>query len=149
VDAFLLEDLGGADAFPRRRDLDQHAVALGAGGLVHRDEVATLLDGRLRVVREARIDLGRHAARHDREDAQAELDGEAVEREADDLALHATGLLLRPRERAVDDVRVLGHLRGGGDQRRIRGRVPRRELLDRVEIAGVAHRDGHRVELIE
>ena len=67
----------------RRRELDEDALLLDAGALVHRDERAGLLDARLRVVGEARVDLGRDAAGDDLEDLEAELDGEAI-----DGALH-------------------------------------------------------------
>jgi hypothetical protein len=49
VDAFLLQDLGGLDAFPGGGDLDQHALAADAGLVVLRDDVAGLLDGGLSV----------------------------------------------------------------------------------------------------
>ena len=46
------------------------------------DEQPRLVDGRRRVVGQARIHLGGDAPRHDAQDAQAELDGEPVDGEA-------------------------------------------------------------------
>ena len=150
VDALLLEDLGGADAFPGRRDLDQHAVARRAGGLVLRDQVAALLDRRRGVERQPGVDLGRHAARaRSRGCAGRTRPASRSSASAMTLSSSPPALRLGPAQRAVDDVGVLGHLRRGGDQRRIGRRVARRELLDRVEVAGVAHRDRHRGELLE
>ena len=76
-----------------------------AGRLVLRDEVAALLDRRLRVERQPRVDLGRDAARDDLQDAQAELDREPVDREPDDLARVAARLASSPSASALVDDR--------------------------------------------
>ena len=81
VDAFLLEDLGGLDAFPGGGELDEDALAGDAGGLVLRDDVAGGLDGLLGVVGEAGVDLGGDAAGDDLEDLLAEGYGEGLEGE--------------------------------------------------------------------
>ena len=62
------------------------------------------------VVGEARVDLGRDAARDDLEDLEAELDREAVDRALHDvLGAAALGRLACPDERVVDELRVRGH----------------------------------------
>ncbi len=45
VDAFLLQDLGGADAFPGGGELDEDALAGDAGLIVEGDDLAGLGDG--------------------------------------------------------------------------------------------------------
>src|SRR5271154_4249392 len=80
VDALFLENFRGTDALPRRRDLDEHALPRGTGGLVLTNEVPRLLDRLLGVEREPRVDLRRYAAGNDRQDAQPELDAEPIDR---------------------------------------------------------------------
>jgi hypothetical protein len=149
VDALLLEDLRCANAFPRRGELDEHAIAPDARGLVLRRERARLRNARLGVEREARVDLGGDATRDDLEDLEAELDGEAIDRDGDRGLVVAAALLLRVDERVVDELFVIRHQRGGCDERRVRGRVPRLVLLHRVHVAGVSDNDGHGLQLLE
>ena len=100
MDALLLELLGRLDALPRGGDLDEHALARDPGLLVEPDQLARLVDRGRRVVREARVDLGRDAARHDLEDVQAELDRQPIDREVDDLRFVAAGISLRESRNA-------------------------------------------------
>ncbi len=79
VDAFLLEFLGGLDAFPGGGDLDEDALAGDAVLFVNGDELSGLGDGGVGVEGEAGIDLGRNAAGNDLEDFQAEEDQDAVD----------------------------------------------------------------------
>ena len=65
VDAFLLEDFRGADAFPGGGDLDEDALAADAGVIVFRDDLMGLRDGGLGVVGEAGVNLGGDAAGDD------------------------------------------------------------------------------------
>ena len=89
VDALLLEHLGRADALPRRGDLDEDALPLGARRPRTADERVGLLDGRLRVEGEPRVDLGGDAPGHDLEDAQPELHPEPVDGALDHVFLSA------------------------------------------------------------
>lgn len=79
ADAFLFQDLGGADAFPGGGHLDEHAFALDAGCLVQLDQVAALGHRAFDVERQAGVDLGRDAARDDAQDLLAEGDQQVVD----------------------------------------------------------------------
>ena len=75
VDAVIALELAGSlDTLPGGRNLDEDALLLDADGVVERDELLGLGLGRLLVVREARIDLGRDTAGDDLEDLLAEFD---------------------------------------------------------------------------
>ena len=148
MDAFLFQHLGGLDALPRARDFNEHAVAADARLFVNRDELARLRDGAVLVKRQPRIRLGAHAAGHDLEDFEAEIDEDVV---------HHVVHLLRAGKPAVfaighgllHEVRVLG-LRGGcQNQRRIRRRILRLVSLHGFEIARIGDDFGELLELIE
>jgi len=151
VDAFLFGALRRLDAFPRRRDLDEDAIALRARRLVHRDELVCLVDRLLRVVGESRVDLGRDPARNDLEDAKTELDGESIDRLFDDRGRvrRRARFFACPEERVVDDLRVDRHRSRRRDERGIRRRISRPELFDRVDVPGVGDDDRHALQLIE
>jgi hypothetical protein len=150
MDPLLFEDLGSADAFPGRRDLDEYALPGHARRFVLLDERVRLLDRLFRVVRQPGVDLRRDAAGDDAQDAEPELDAESVDGPTHDGVLVPPGarVLARPAERLVHQRRVLLHLRRSHDQRRIRCRVPWLELPDSVDVAGVRDDDRHARELI-
>ena len=79
MDAVAFEHFGGADSFPGRGNLDQHALALDAGRFVQRDQFAALGDVRFGVERQAGVDLGGDAARDDVQDFDAKSDQHAVD----------------------------------------------------------------------
>ena len=144
VDALLLEDLGGLDAFPGGGELDENAIAGDAGLVVQGDDGARLGDGLVDVVGEAGVDLGGDAAGDDVENLATEGDFEGPEGLRGDVLVRGTGtgILAHLLQHVIDDGLILGLLCGGGDQRRIRGGVLRLELLDRVEVAGVGDDGG-------
>jgi hypothetical protein len=57
--------------------------------------------------------------------------------------------LLGLEQNVIDDLRVRGHTGSGGNQRRIRGRILRLNLLDGLDIAGVGDYGCHLAELFE
>ena len=143
-----MQHLGGADAFPRRGDLDQDAFARNAVLGVERDEPVRLVEQCLRVKREVRIRLGGDAARHDFQNLQAEQHEQLVH----DLVQQR--LAARPGLAGVGDgflnqALVGGHLRGLENQRRIRRGILRRVFLQRGEIPGVGDDAGELLELVE
>ncbi len=142
LDAFLLQHLGGADSFPGRGELDQHALAADAGGFVQVDQFAALVDRALGVERQARVDLGRDAARDDLEDFGAEGDQQAVD---DDVGRFAGVIAHGFLEQRL--VRIL--LDGLQDQRRIGGRVLRLVLRELLEIARIGDDGGVLLQLVE
>ena len=83
MDALALELLGGLDALPGARELDQHAVAHDAGFLVQGDKTSSLLDRFRGVERKPRVHLGRYAARDVLQDLAAEIHEHTV-----DVAVH-------------------------------------------------------------
>src|SRR5262249_43688162 len=108
-------------------------------------------DAAARVPRQARVHLGGDAPGNDLQDAQAELNEQAVDREIDhDLERRARHRsLVRPAERLVDELAVLRHLRGGLEEGGIGGGIARAELGNGVEVSRVRHHDGHGFELLE
>jgi hypothetical protein len=71
MDSLALEALGGANAFPGARELDQDALAVDAELLVQLDQSVGLGDRPLGVEAERGIDLSRYAAGDDLEDLAA------------------------------------------------------------------------------
>ena len=142
ADAFLLELARRLDAFPGGGDLDQHPLARDARGLVQRDQAVRTRDRGGSVEAQARVDLGRDAARHHLQDLQAEAHQHLV----DDLVERAAAVR---RHRLGQQRRVLGLLHRLQDQRRIGRRILRRELGELLEVAGVGDDGGELLELIE
>ena len=151
VDAFLLKDFSGADAFPGRGDLDEDAVAANAGVVVLLNDGAALSDGGLGVVGEAGIDFGGDAAGNDGQDLLAEGDGQAFEGQVGHVFIGCAfaQLLARVEKYAVDNGLVLRHLRGGGDQRGVGGGVLGAELFHRLDVACVGDDHGVLAQLFE
>ena len=83
MDAFALQLGSRLDAFPGGGDLDQHAVAANACGLIERHQATGAGHGGSGVKRQACVDFSRDAAGHDLEDLQAKAHQHLV----DDLAL--------------------------------------------------------------
>lgn len=86
------------------------------------DDAQGLVYGGLGVEGEAGVNLGGNLAGDDVEDLLAELDEEVVECGVD-LVLDAVAVLLAPRNGGVDQLLVLGLLRGRENERRVGGRV--------------------------
>ena len=143
ADVLALQDLGSADAFPCRGDLDQHALACHATLLVQADQVARLGNGGLGIERQTGVDLGRHAAGHDGQDLAAECDQELVHDAIEPrIAVVITHGLFQ--QRAV--FRLLYRLE---NQRRIGSRVLWLVLLHQLEVAGVGHYRGELPQLFK
>jgi GMP synthase-like glutamine amidotransferase len=99
----------------------------------------------------AGIHLGGHASRHDLQDLAAEDHADLIEGLAHHLLGRCSGAahIARFLQGAVDQALVGGDLGRRQDQRGVGGGIPRRELFDRVNVAGVGHHHGHGSELIE
>jgi hypothetical protein len=151
VNALLLEDLGGADALPRRRELDEDPLPPDAQLLVLAHEEPRLGDARVGVERESGVHLGRDAAGNDLQDPRAELDGQPVDGKLHGIvaACPLSRLLTGPLEGGVDDVGVLGLLGRRGDEGGVGRRVLGLELLDGVQVARIGDDRGHLLQLVE
>jgi hypothetical protein len=142
VDALVLQDARGLDAFPGRGDLDEHTLAADAGGFVQPDQaVRTRHIGRS-IKAQAGIDFGRDTARYHLQDlppeAHQHLIHHFVQRQP------AVG-----SDRLGQQRRVVGLLHGLEDERRIGGRILRRKLGELLEIARVGDDGGELLELVE
>lgn len=93
------------------------------------NDVQGLVDGGLGVEGESGIDLGGDLAGDDLEDLLAELDQESVQRGVD-LVVDAAAVLLAVGDSVVDQVRILGLLGGGEDQRGVGGGILRLVFAD-------------------
>ena len=144
VDAFVLQQLGGADAFPGRGDLDQDALAADAGSVVELRSAGAPWRSSPRCRRRVGIDFGRDAAGHDLEDFAADRHRQPVAGIAARLSSPAGR-----RDRGID-VRL----------RRRAARPPsaaatdwwcvqRLEAGDGLDVAGVGDDDGMLAELFE
>ena len=144
VDTVFLEQLGGADAFPRAADLHEHAVRGHASRRVEGDDLARLPHRGHGIETVTGVDFGRHAARHDPQDLAAEGHGQSVH---EGLGARRPGESRRRgrRQRAVDQVPVLRLLGRLQQQRRIGRRILRAVLTDGVDVAGIG--DDHGVAL--
>ena len=142
VDSLALELVGGFHAFPGRGELDENAVVADPSLLVGGDEGLGLGDHRLGVEREIGVHFGRHPAGDDGGQFRAEVDRDPVGH------LGERGLMLAPPlDGLIDQPRVVRHLRGLEDQRRVGGRVGRLESADRIHVAGVGDDRGHGAQL--
>lgn len=145
VDAVLgLQDLGSLDTLVGGSDLDENAALIDAELLVQVNDVQSLADRLLGVVREGSVDFGGDLAGDDLEDAATELNQETVEGVVDLLidggALNDshqyvahlqspksdnTYLVLAVRDSGVDELSVRGVLSRSEDQRRVGGSILR------------------------
>ncbi|MNM93787.1 hypothetical protein D3C81_1061710 [compost metagenome] len=141
LDAFLLQLLGGANAFPGRRQLDQHAVAANAGGFVQLDQLARLGQQRGFIERQAGIDLGGDTPRDDLEDARTHGHRELVAGQVD-ITL-GIGLYLLEQLGVTRDGRRLEQ------QRRVGGGIDRFQAGDGVQVPGVGDHGGELLELFQ
>jgi len=119
VDAFALENLGGLDALPGGRDLDQDALTADACRVIQCDDAVRLLDGGIGVVGEPRVHLSGNAPGNDGQDLFAEGDGQPLESKIRDFLLVRAfaQLIARIFQHAVHNGLILRHLRRGGNQR--------------------------------
>ena len=99
------------------------------------------------VLSQARSDW-EHDVRH--HEVEAVLDGKLIERRCGLFGKRSPGLLtLRQPKCTLDDISVIGKLRGGLHQARVGGGITRRKARNPVEIAGIGNHDRHGLELIE
>ena len=147
VDAFALEDFGGADAFPGGGDLDEDAFARNALGFVKLDEKAAFGNERLGVERQVRVGLGGDAAGDDFEDLRAEEDEQVVEDAVQEVVAGGLGLVVG--DGLVDEELVFRHLRGLEDKGGIGRGIPGGVLLEGGEIAGIGDNDGVLLQLFQ
>ncbi len=152
VNAFLFELLGGTDAFPGRGDLDENALLREMPWLVVKaDDVVRHLYGAFGVVGEACVDFGGDASGNNGQNLLSEGDGQVLESFFRDVLVAGVlaELLLGFLQDAVDDGLILRHLRGGGYQGRIGGRILRFHLLDRFDVTGIGNHRGHGAQLLQ
>lgn len=100
-----------------------------------------LVNGGLGVEGEAGIDLGGDLAGDDLEDLLAELDQQLVEGGVH-LCVEVAAGLLGGLDGLVNQLRVLGLLGGGEDERRVGGGILRLVFADGGEVARVGDDDG-------
>src|SRR5271165_2573294 len=151
VDAFLFKLLGGTDAFPCGGDLDEDALLRNALIGVKADDVVRHLYSACGVVGQACVDFGGYTAGNNRENLLSEGDGHVLEGLLGDGLVGGvfTQLLLGFLQDAVDDGLILRHLRGGGYQGRIGGRILRFHLLNRFDVTGIGNHRGHGAQLLQ
>ena len=109
VDAFLLQNFGGANAFPRRGDLDEDAFARNAVLSVEVDKLVRVDQERRGVERIFGSRLGRNAAGHDLRNLSTKQHQQVI----DDLSrqiVTADLEFLAIGERSFDERFVLVHL---------------------------------------
>ena len=148
VDALPLQLFGGADALPGGGGLDQDALAADAGLFIHTDQLARPLHGGVAVERQAGVHLGGNPSRHDGEYLATHIHREAVAA-VGQLFLVGTPLGAGPVARCVQQSGVVGQGGGLQQQRGVGGGILRVKAPDGLDIAGVGHHVGHRLELFE
>lgn len=99
-----------------------------------------LVDGSLRVEREASINLSGDLSGDDLEDLLAELNKQTVEGGID-LLVESLALSLTLGNSGIDEAGVLGLLGGGEDQGGVGGSILRLVLANGGEVTGVADDD--------
>jgi hypothetical protein len=151
VDAFALENLGGLDALPGGRDLDQDALTADACRVIQCDDAVRLLDGGIGVVGEPRVHLSGNAPGNDGQDLFAEGDGQPLESKIRDFLLVRAfaQLVARVLQHAIHNGLILRHLRRGGNQRGVGGGVLRTKLLHRFNVAGVGNHNSVLAQLFK
>ncbi len=132
VNAAQLQLARRLDAFPGGGDLDEHAVDVHAFGLVQLDQALGTCHGGRGIEGQARIDFSGDTARNGVQDLAAEAHQHAVH----DL-VEAAALVLG--HGGTHQRCVLGLLHRLEDERGIGGRIPRLELGQLVEVAGIGH----------
>ena len=148
IDAFFLQNFGGADAFPGRSDLYEDALASDAVLLVKGNKAAGLGDETLGIEGEAGVGLGRDASGNNLQNLLAELDQQVVHN-LGDKRFAAEGRFPPIGNRPLDEAFVAGHLSGLQDERGVSGRVLRRKFFESGEVAGISDNFGVTLELIE
>ena len=100
------------------------------------DQLPRFVDRPLDIVRQSRVGFGRNTSGHNLENIGAELD-EQVIADVFDLCLAAQARVLPILQNFVQQMSVLLLLSGGINQARVRRRVLRLEILDRLKVCGV------------
>ncbi len=99
------------------------------------DDLQGLVNGGLRVEREAGVDLGRDLAGDYLKDIAAELDEESVEGILN-LVVEIASLLLGEVDSGIYQLAIFGLLGGGEDERRVCGGILRLVLSDAWAFTG-------------
>ncbi len=109
------------------------------------------LDSGFSVEGEACVDFCGDAARDDGKNFLSEFNGQMFEGEGRDVLVAGVvaELLARVEQRVINNGLILRHLRGRGDERRVRGRILWLGFFDGFDVAGVGHDDSHLAELLE
>ena len=151
VDAFLLQGFRRLDPFPGGGHLDQHPVGANAGGLIQANQLAGLGNRGFRIEAEAGIHFGGNPAGHQLENFAAEDHADFIEGLEHHVFRRRIGSDHGPglAQGRVDQVLVGGNLGRRQDQRRVGGGIPRGELLDGFEFAGVGDDHRHGGKLVE
>mmetsp|Transcript_2297 Transcript_2297/g.4018 ORF Transcript_2297/g.4018 Transcript_2297/m.4018 type:complete len:219 (-) Transcript_2297:90-746(-) len=139
--AKLLQHFGGLNTLPRRRDLNENTLLLDAHLLVHFDQLKSLSDGGVRIKGQTRIDFRRDISRYDFGDLGTESDSELVHGDGD--------ISIAVGYRLVDDTRVFFHHGRLVDETGVSSRILGSELLDGVEVAGIAHDGGQLLQTFD
>ena len=151
VNAVFLKHLGSLDALPSGGDLDQNALVADAGVVVETDQLAAFFNRGIRVIAEAGIHLGGHAAGNDLENLFSEDDADLIE----SLMHHVlnrgvvTDQPAGGAQSLIDQILISGDLCGSENQGWVGGGVAGSELTDRLQVSGICHHDRHRGELLK
>src|ERR1035437_8006252 len=105
------------------------------------DDRASLRDGGLCVVGEARVYFSGDAAGNNSQNFLAEGDGQPLKGEVGDSSAGRARaqFLARGKQHAVHDGPVLRQLRRGGNQRWVGGRILRAKLANRLNVARIGN----------
>jgi hypothetical protein len=101
------------------------------------DKVKGLVYGGLGVERESGIDLGGDLSGDNLQNLLSKLHQQVVQRGVH-LCVYVLAMLLAVRNSGIDQLRVLGLLRGSEDERGVCGRILRLVLVDGRKVTGVA-----------
>ena len=99
-----------------------------------------LLNASLHIKAHPRIHLSRYSTRHDLQNLSAELHKQVIEGSVD-LLIEVLAVLLSILARIVDQLRILGLLRCGEDERWVRCGILWLVFADGREVTGIADDD--------
>jgi hypothetical protein len=149
VNTFFFEYFGSLNAAPCGSDFDEHTLARNAGLLILLDDGTGCCHRFLRVIGEACIHLGRDAAFDNAKNFGAECDCEALKGELSDVCVLRvrSQVFLCAQQHIIYNLRILRHLCGRGDQRRVCGGVLRLKFFNGLEVTGIGYHDRHLSQL--